>query len=607
MTDDAVAPPAPQPPDGAAGGSWARRHRAALLLAGGGVVLLLAAYVAALVHVGPGVPRGTTVAGVTIGGLSQAAAVEVLDHAVSTGEQPLDVTVDGQPRTLTPETAGLSLDAPATVAAAGQRSLNPVTLVQQLLGQDVPPVVDVDQARLDRTLDQLARGVDHPVRQGRVYYEGTTPVAVEPRPGRALDREAAAALVTEAYLRQEHPVALPVVEVAPEVTAEEVHRVAEGDAVVAVSAPVTLEVRGDGEVEVTPEELAGVLVFRPDGSRLVPHVATPRLRAELADQLAAVERPAVDATFDVSSGRPVVVPSSSGLGIDDDALTSGVTAAIATTSDRVAQLHRVRTQPELTTREAKALGITEVVSSYNQWFPYAEYRVTNIGVAARNMDGTVILPGETYSMNGVVGERTPENGFVKGYVIQDGRLVEDYGGAVSTITTATWHAAFYAGMTRLEQRAHSFWISRYTAGLEATVSWGSLDLRWRNDTPYGVLVTTSMTNESVTVTLWSTKYWDISAEFGPRTHVRPYAVVYDASPTCVEQYGVDGFDITVTRVWSRHGQVVRREPIHTSYNPEDTVICAPEPRPSPSPTKAGSKPSPSPTQPSPSPSPTKTH
>ena len=182
-----------------------------------------------------------------------------------------------------------------------------------------------------------------------------------------------------------------------------------------------------------------------------------------------------------------------------------------------------------------------------------------------------------------MGERTPENGFVEGYVIQGGRLVEDYGGAVSTITTAMWHTAFFAGMTRIEQRAHSYWISRYVAGLEATVSWGTLDLKFRNDTPYGVYITSSVTDTSVTTTMWSTKYWDIEAEFGPRENLRSPGTVYDSSAECVAQYGVDGFDITVTRVWSRDGEVERRERLFTSYDAAPTVICAPEPSTDPKP------------------------
>jgi vancomycin resistance protein YoaR len=296
--------------------------------------------------------------------------------------------------------------------------------------------------------------------------------------------------------------------------------------------------------------------------------------------LSQVGKQARDATFDVSSGRPHVVRSKTGRGVDDQSLEDGVIAALES-SERSASLDLERVEPELTTAEAKDLGVTEQISTFTQEFPYAAYRVTNIGIASEKINGTILEPGETFSMNGVVGERTPENGFVKGYVIQGGRLVEDYGGAVSTITTAMWHTAFYAGMTRVEQRAHGFWISRYIAGLEATVSWGYLDLKFRNDTPYGVYITSSLTDSSVTITMWSTKYWDIDAEFGPRENYTSPGTVYDDGPECVPQTGVSGFDITVTRVWSRDGDVVKREPLDTHYDAAPTVICAPEPAPEP--------------------------
>lgn len=587
-----AAPPAPS-------GEPSSGNRRRWLLVLGGVGLALAGgYLAAYVLVGSGVPRGTTVAGVAIGGLQPAAASAVLDEQLADDGQVLTVSLDGSSRTVVAGEAGLSLDATATVEAAGARSANPVVLARQLFGQDVAPVVEVDEARLDRTLARLARRVDDAPRQGRVSYEGTTPVAVEPRAGRALDRPAAALLLRDAYLSADGPVELPLVTVAPQVTAEQVREVAEGLAVTAVSAPITLVVEDRGDVVVEPEALADSLVFVAADGRLVPRISTQRLRLDLGTALSGVERPAVDASFDVSSGRPVVVASSPGLAVPDDALAQGLVDAMGGVGDRTVSVELAPVQADLTTREARALGVTEVISSFTQYFPYAEYRVTNIGVAAEKMDGTVLEPGETFSLNGVVGERTPENGFVKGYIIVGNRLVEDYGGAVSTITTATWDAAFFGGMTRVEQRAHGFWISRYKPGLEATVSWGNLDLKWRNDTPYGVLVTTAMTDESVTVTLWSTKYWDIEAEFGPRTNPRPAGRVYDDGPDCVAQVGVDGFDITVTRVWSRDGEVKRREPLRTSYSSAPTVVCGTDPalEPSDRPTdKPSDKPSDEPT------------
>ncbi len=363
----------------------------------------------------------------------------------------------------------------------------------------------------------MARRVDDPVRQARIEYDGLSVVVIEPRSGNELDRQAAASAIAEGYLLSDDPIELAVEPVVPYVSEEEVAVVADTDAQEAISDSVTLTI-GGADITVSPEQIASVLSFRAREDGMRATVDAELLRELIATPLAQVGEPAQDATFDVSSGTPRVVPAKTGRGVDDASLASGMVDALAS-DDRTATFELERVEPDLTTAEAKELGVTEVISTFTQEFPYAAYRVTNIGVASDKINGTVLQPGETFSLNGVVGERTPENGFVVGYVIEGGRLVEDYGGAVSTITTAMWHTAFFAGMTRIEQRAHSYWISRYVAGLEATVSWGTLDLKFRNDTPYGVYITSSVSDTSVTTTMWSTKYWDIEAEFGPRENL----------------------------------------------------------------------------------------
>jgi len=153
-----------------------------------------------------------------------------------------------------------------------------------------------------------------------------------------------------------------------------------------------------------------------------------------------------------------------------------------------------------------------------------------------------------------------------------------------------WHTAFYAGLQRVEQRAHSFYISRYLPGLEATVAWGNLDLRFKNDAPTtGILIGTHVTNNSVTITMWGTKRYDIGAVFGPRTNLRAFDTVYDPGAGCVHQDGVSGFAITVVRVFKdTQGNVVKREPLTTHYNPADHIICGPKPGAKPSPSASPS-------------------
>ena len=115
----------------------------------------------------------------------------------------------------------------------------------------------------------------------------------------------------------------------------------------------------------------------------------------------------------------------------------------------------------------------EKVSDFVTYFPYAEYRNINQGRAAELIDGTLVRPGETFSFNGTVGERTEENGFTTGFIISNGVFAEELGGGVSQVVTTTYNAAFFAGMDDVTHTPHSFYIDRYPLGREATVAWPS--------------------------------------------------------------------------------------------------------------------------------------
>ena len=238
-------------------------------------------------------------------------------------------------------------------------------------------------------------------------------------------------------------------------------------------------------------------------------------------------------------------------------------------------------KPEFSTKDAKALGIDEQVSTFTTYFPYAEYRNINIGRAAEIIDGTVLKPGETFSLNGTVGERTRANGFTEGFIISDGIFKEDLGGGVSQVATTTFNAAFFAGLEDVEHKPHSFYIDRYPVGREATVAWPTVDLKFTNDTPYGVLISTSLqpstpsSSGALTVSMWSTNYWDITATTGERYNFTSPETRRLDTEDCYPNEGYGGFDIDVTRVFRRAGEsaVDHREVMHTHYIPSDTVIC----------------------------------
>ena len=210
-------------------------------------------------------------------------------------------------------------------------------------------------------------------------------------------------------------------------------------------------------------------------------------------------------------------------------------------------------------------------------------------------------PVEEFSLNTVVGERTVENGFTTGTVISGGLFVDGLGGGVSQVATTTFNAAFFAGLEDIEHKPHSVYISRYPVGREATVAWNQTDLRFRNDTPYGVLIeTVHDVGRAITVRMWSTKNVEVTESRSGRSNVRAARTVYDTSPECEDQAPTNGFDITVKRIVKRGGEVVHDDTFFTQYNAANRIVCRPDPADLPRPTTAPSpSPSAGPSAPSP--------
>ncbi len=562
---------------------------------GGLVLLWLVAFIAA----GDGVPRGTTVLGVSIGGMTpQRAEATLVRELADDAKAAVPVRVGDERLEIDPATAGLALDAAATVDEAGQRSWNPFALVAGLLGEgDMDPSVTVDRGKLSHAVGVMAQHIDGKPVEGGVRFDGDQVVPVQPRQGRTVDRGDAVDKIGESYLSEDLPVELTAQLVDPKVGSAEVQRAVREFAEPAMSGPVELTV--DGEPVTLPPSLIGpALAMSPnDAYRLEPVLDGAKLKASLADELKPFERKARDATFRISGGRPRVVPAKPGSTIDPDQLSLAVLPALTLAGDaRAAALSLTESTPKLSTAQAKALRITELVSESTTFYPSNfPPRLTNIHRAADLMDNTLLLPGKTFSLNKEVGERTGARGFAQGYVISGGRLEVDYGGGVSQLATTTFNAAFFAGLEDVEHHPHSFYISRYPEGREATVAWGAKDLRFRNDTDTGIFITTSYTSSSVTVRMWGTKIYTVGTSKSGRYNVKPFDTVYNKKPAgttpgdCVPQPGVPGFTVDVKRTLSRGGTVVRTENFHTVYKQEQRIICGssgpskPKPKPTPTP------------------------
>ncbi len=562
--------------------SDAARKLILIALAGGAV--LIAVYAAAIVVTGDGVRAGTTVNGVNIGGLSREEAVAALDDSVGVlAAKPLKVRSGQQQLLVDPVAAGLDFDAEATVEQASGRTLNPLAMIGSLAGtHELEPVITVDSEKLSSQVAQLADTIDQPAIEPAISVTRNGTKVQAGKPGKVLDQPVMADELTSAFLRPRKPIAAPITDSEPMISAAAVDD-AKSLARKAVSAPVQVDAAGT-VATIPPAAIAQSLNFIPEGDHFTPTLDGAVLHAAIAEQLEGVETKGGNATFDIVEGTPVVVPSVVGNGVSDEELSSKVLSVIGNAApDRAVAVTMGVREPEITTEQAQALGVTERISTFTQKFPYAAYRVQNIGQAAEYINGTLLLPGETFSLNDTIKERTEKNGYTVGFLIGPGGVfAEDLGGGVSASATTTWTGAFFAGMEPKQIQAHSIYISRYQAGLEATVGWGLFDMSFTNTSPYGVFITTKMTNTSMQVNYWSTKVYDeIKAESGPRTNIKPFATIYDKSKKCLGQSGSEGFDIDVDRVFYQDGLEVKRETFSTAYRPAPKVICGKKPKPLP--------------------------
>ena len=548
------------------------------------IAIVIALYVAAIIVTGSGVRAGTTVNGVNIGGLSREEAIATLDDSVGKiAAKPLKVKAGDQQLVVDPIEAGLTFDAAATVEQASGRTLNPLMMIGSLAGTHaLNPVIAVDSAKLDSQVAQLAGTIDVPPIEPTISVTRSGTKVQAGKPGLALDQPAIAAQLTDAFMLPRKPIAAPIITAEPNISKAAVQE-ATDLARTAVSAPVQVDAAGT-IASIRPGAIAQALNFTAEGDRFVPSLDGAVLHQAIGRQLEGVETTGRNATFEIVKGKPVVVPSVVGNGVSDEELSSKVLTVIGNPEPNrtVAVTMGVR-DPELTTAQAEALGVTERISTFTQKFPYAAYRVQNIGQAAKYVNGTLLLPGETFSLNDTIKERTEKNGYTVGFLIGPGGIfAEDFGGGVSASATTVWTGAFFAGMEPKQVQAHSIYISRYQAGLEATVGWGLFDMSFTNTSPYGVFITTKITNTSMSVSFWSTKVYDeIKAEFGPRTNIKPFATIYDKSEKCLGQGGSEGFDIDVDRVFYQDGAEVKRETISTAYRPAPEVICGKKPKPLP--------------------------
>lgn len=563
-----------------------RRGPPRAVLVGLGVLLLLAlVYGGDLLTSRGDVPRGTVVAGIDVGGLSPAAAeTELRSGLEPRTSAPVAVAAGDVSAELDPATAGLGLDWPATLEQAGSQPLNPWTRLTSLFGErDVAPVTATDTDALAAAVDALRGQTDRAAVEGTITFDGATPVPVQPVAGQAVDGPGAVDAVDAGWFGGS-PVTLPVTTQPVTVTTDGVAAAMAAVAVPAVAGPLTVTGADGARAVLTPEQIGASLDFTPDGAGgLTPAVDTAGATTVLAPQLADTEAEAADATVRLAGGKPEVVPAADGTAIDWPTTLADPLAALASPSRTVAAVYTA-SPAAFTTEQAQALGITEVIGEFTTG-GFATASGVNIRRVAEEVQGAVVKPGDTFSLNGYTGTRGTAQGYVESGIISNGRAGTAVGGGISQFATTLYNASYFAGMTDVEHKEHSYYISRYPEAREATVFEGSIDLRFKVPTTTGILIQTIGTSSNITVRIWGTKTVDVESIGGARTNpTSPNTVTLPAGPGCSRAGGAPGFTTSDTRVITdaATGAEISRTTRTVRYNPQPIVVCeAPVPQAAP--------------------------
>ncbi len=552
---------------------------------GAGVVLAVlgGGYAAAYAYYGDRVVDGTTVLGVDIGGQTRPGAEQTLtDELPPIADQPLTLLVEDAAYRITPSRSGLDVDVTETVRRAPGGGANPVSLAKAVFagGGPVDPVVVVDAEALAASVAGVAEETDRAPVEGNVRFVDGEVRTRDAVVGLTVEQEGSAEVIAAAYLVEAAPIALPTEVVEPAVGQEDVDTAVKDFADPAMAAPVQL--RSDqGTSLVTPEQLSPSLAMRPDpDGALKPVMDESRLLKDIRGPLLQLGRPPVDAKVQIRGNQPVVVPSSTGVRADTSDVAEDVFDVLPLArAERTVTVPTRPAKPAFSTADAEASGVKRVVAEFTTAYPHADYRNTNIGRAAELVNNTFLQPGEEFSLNAATGPRTVEKGFVSGTVIENGIYKEGLAGGVSQLATTVFNAGYFAGYEDLEHHPHSFYIDRYPMGRESTTVFGALDVRFKNDTPYGSVITAFIRPSSpggqgsVTVQVWSSKYWRVGSSTGsPFNYSQPETKTVSDSG-CQPSTGSQGFDVVVNRtVLGPNGQRSADE-LFTRYQPVPTVIC----------------------------------
>lgn len=238
------------------------------------------------------------------------------------------------------------------------------------------------------------------------------------------------------------------------------------------------------------------------------------------------------------------------------------------------------TQPQTTVADLQALLFRDTLASATTELSESnEPRTNNVRLAAKAINGTILNPGDEFSYNQVVGERTEARGYQSAGAYSDGQVIEETGGGVCQPSSTLYMAVLRADLEVTQRQNHSFTVSYTPLGEDATVSWGGPDFCFRNNTEYPIKILAEQTNGQMIMTILGTKTNDKSVEmrtevletYSPQTIEREDSSMPEGE-TRVEQTGITGYSTRTYKQVTVNGETTETLANTSNYSKRDRIV-----------------------------------
>ncbi|MEG2291123.1 MAG: VanW family protein [Clostridium sp.] len=291
----------------------------------------------------------------------------------------------------------------------------------------------------------------------------------------------------------------------------------------------------------------------------------------------------VDATIDHQWGEFRITPHEIGRSIDRYELKKNIENQIEESKDGVdisSEAMFIKEYPKIMDSDIKS--INSLISSYTTGFiNSSSARCKNIEIAAKSIDNTVVLPGEEFSFNNIVGMATSSKGYQYAKVIKNGIFIEEVGGGICQVSSTLYNAVLKSRFSISERRNHSKVISYVPRGQDAMISYGVSDLKFVNTFNYPILIETIVANKEITINIFSNKNesgtnYEVVSEVGKLINPKK-EIIYDyglrEGTVIIQQQGEVGYVIDTYRVLYKNGKLVEKIKVGESiYQGKNIII-----------------------------------